>query len=118
MTSSSSDVLVIEWSRGGALSLAMKALRANRPVELVFAGRAAKLLTPHVKRFLDDRVSLGWSDLWIMLRTLRFHTAYFYAESGGRTARARTEGDRLIVEFERPRPGSGPGPGPRGDRGP
>jgi hypothetical protein len=90
---------VIEWSASDSLSAVMKALRSDRDVEVVFEGSHARLLAPHLRRFLDEGVSLGWRDLWVMVRTLRFHTAYFYAESGGRVARARKDGDRLIVEF-------------------
>jgi hypothetical protein len=99
MIGQSGGPVVIEWKRRDSLGAAMKAMRSPRPVELVFEGHAARLLAPHVKRFFDQGVSLGWRDLWIMVRTPRFHTAYFYAESGGRTARARTSGDRLTVEF-------------------
>lgn len=79
----------------------MRALRSDRPVELYLQGHSARVLRRHFPKMLDPRVKLGWQDLIAMIRMLLFYTAYFYAESGGRTASMREEGEGLLVEFQK-----------------
>jgi hypothetical protein len=98
MTAGSRGPIVVEWSARASLSETMKALRSERSVVLLVEGKTARLLE-RSKRFLDAREALGWKDLWTMMRPLRFHTAYFYAESGGRIALVKTDEGRLVVEF-------------------